>query len=98
MSASAPPDNSPDSSKHLSETWLRNFCRHNDCPDYDRLMRALDKGSEGSDDYGIQIDGDYIQVNDSSAHCDIPDEFWDHAEIVLGRKFSQRPTYFSCSC
>jgi hypothetical protein len=32
------------------------------------------------------------------ARGEIPREFWDHAEIVLGRKIDKRPTYFACSC
>lgn len=34
----------------------------------------------------------------TDAYGEIPPEFWDHAENVLGRRLRKRPTYFDCSC
>lgn len=92
---------SPD--KAVSESWLRRFCDKSDCPGYDIVMELIDKGSLPSDDSEYYPDGgeynkDYLIFRGSDAHGTIPPEFWDHAEIVLGRKLTARPEYFSCSC
>lgn len=78
----------PTVDKAESERWLREFCDRSDCPDYEGVMRLLVDGNY--DEYSIHVDGD--------ASGEIPPEFWVHAEIVLGRKLENHPTYFSCSC
>lgn len=75
------------SSKTESERWLREFCDRSNCPSYEEVI-------------GVIASGDY---EDSlrmgrDASGDIPPEFWGHAEVVLGRKIENRPTWFSCSC
>lgn len=91
--------------KATSEAWLRNFCASADCPDYDTLIGALDTGvikdRDGSDDYfNVRWGDEYLHFGGVDAHGDIPPEFWDHVEAVLGRKIGpeRRPNSFSCSC
>ena len=87
----------------VSETWLRNFLSSGDYPDYETVMEIIDKGSISSPDKryyenGGEYNEDYILIRGSDAHGTIPLEFWDHVEIVLGRKLKYKPEYFSCSC
>jgi hypothetical protein len=96
-----------------SEAWLRHFCDTHDCPDYETVMSVIssEHGVQLGDPeyYGVtrlsEIDtmfGDegrtFITFKGVDAHCDVPNEFWDHAEIVVGRKLAHRPSYFSCTC
>lgn len=91
-----------------SERWLRNFIEVSDMPDYDVVMAAAvgDPVSdvEGYADYGQAYsihdtsDGGYLLFNGRDAHCEIPDEFWDHVEMVTGRTVPHRVSSFSCSC
>lgn len=78
--------------KERSERWLREFCASADCPSYETVMATIANGNPATWDDG------YLHFSGSDAHGEIPAEFWDHAETVLGRKLEQRPTYFSCSC
>lgn len=93
----------PEKSKSESEKWLRAFCDTNDCPDYDRVMSAItgsprDKSEDGDYPYPPdRIDEEYLHFNGRDASGDIPDEFWDHVEVVTGKTFP-RAKYFSCSC
>lgn len=95
-----------DSTPAESEEWLRDFCKTSDCPDYEDLMKAIDRGGTTTfeskysrgDDWSISIEDEYVMVRNSDAHSEIPDVFWDHVEVVLGKKFANRPKYFSCSC
>lgn len=87
--------------KAASEEWLRDFCAHSDCPGYDSVMAVINGGSGVQlDEYSgrSRIDGDYMHFDGSDAHGEIPDEFWDHIEIVTGKKATHRASYFSCSC
>ncbi len=87
---------------HKSENWLRDFCAKSDCPSWDTVREIItsDGGVElGGEDYGKSyIDGDYIHLSGLDGHDEIPPEFWDHAERVTGKKFTERPSYFTCSC
>lgn len=75
-------------SKAESERWLRDWCDNNDAPGYESLIRYIN-----------EHDGENsLFVGNRESSAEIPDELWNHVEIVLGRKISQRPTYFSCSC
>ena len=47
---------------------------------------------------GNGFEDEYLFFSGSDAHGEIPAEFWMHVENVLGRKFENHPTYFSCSC
>lgn len=73
-----------------SEKWLRDFCENNDCPSYETVV-GLVKYNRGYFD-------EYLHFNGDDAHGEIPSEFWDHMENVVGFKIEKRPTYFSCSC
>lgn len=81
--------------KAKSEAWLRTFCENSDCPDYERVIAAALNNEEGYGDYN---DGEYILFRGTDARGTIPDEFWDHVEIVTGKKIMGRATYFTCSC
>ncbi len=86
-------------SKEYSEQWLRDFCSSSNSPDYDGLIEMLTDALDGVGSYpGASIDGGSLYISGRDASGEIPSEFWDHVEIVLGRKVENRPTYFSCSC
>jgi hypothetical protein len=77
--------------KAASEAWLREFIANADCPGYEETIGAAVSGHTGWDD-------DYLHFDGMDAHGEIPKQFWDHLEIVTGRKITKRPTYFSCAC
>ena len=89
--------------KEQSEKWLREFIRDNDCPDYDTLIIAASGGQLPDLEYYGQAynnDGEYLHFNGRDAHSDIPEEFWDHIEVITGKKITRdkRAKSFSCSC
>lgn len=88
--------------KAKSEAWLRAFCSHADCPGFDTVMAAIqgDFGPYDAKYYGEagHMDDEYLHFNERDAHGEIPDEFWDHAEIFLGKNLPTRAKQFSCSC
>ncbi len=86
--------------KKASEEWLINFCDTHDCPSYETVMAAIRGEVHEIEYYGrsSEYNDEYLHFNGSDAHSSIPDEFWTHVEIVLGRKPDYRPKYFSCSC
>lgn len=77
-----------------SEAWLKAWCKANDCPEW-HTVRAVIEGDESDH---RQWNNEYLHFNDRDAHGEIPDIFWHHVEIVLGRKIGNKPTSFSCSC
>jgi hypothetical protein len=84
----------PPSDKLKSEDWLRDFVEKSDCPDYHRVMVLAEQFLDDPSD-----NDETLHVSGTSAAGLIPDEFWYHAGVVLGRKIPKRtPTYFSCSC
>lgn len=93
-----------DETPEEAREWLENWCACNDCPPFDRILEAFEnegvwtKPVENDDYFGIRIDGEYIYSNGWDAHGEIPMEFFDRLEIVLGRRVRNRPQYFSCSC
>jgi hypothetical protein len=89
-----------DASKEASERWLRAFVDSANCPEYEAVIAAAveDQHGDGDDYYGSRNDGQYLHFGGRDAHGEIPPEFWDHVEVVTGRKITKRPTYFSCSC
>lgn len=93
-------ETAPAITKTEAEAWLRNFCDSVDCPGYDSVISALNGTLDGTDDYGRwgYIDEEYFHFSGRDAHSDIPPEFWQNAEIVLGRSLPYHPPYFSCSC
>ena len=88
-------------SKEASERWLRDFIKQAVCPDYDTVIAAaMEKYVDEIDGYGLayELGEDCLHFNGRAAYGVIPPEFWDHVEIVIGKKCSCRPTSFSCSC
>lgn len=85
----------PPAARLVSEQWLRAFVANADCPSYEHVLGLA---AEVADDPSFY--GDSLLVRDQEAHGDIPPEFWDHIEVVLGRPIQSpsRPAYFSCSC
>lgn len=85
-----------------SERWLRDFIAKSDCPGYNTVIAAAvgdHEKNNGNDGYNYTSnDGEYLHFNGSDAYGEIPPEFWDHVEIVTGKKITKRATYFSCSC
>jgi hypothetical protein len=79
-----------DRARSQSEAWLRAFCARSDCPNYERVLAEAADPSDS--------DEEYLHFLGGSAHGEIPPEFWDHVEIVLGRPVERKPKYFSCSC
>lgn len=75
--------------KDVSEKWIRDFIQANDLPPYEVVMQAV---------HNRWGDDEYLTISGYDAYGDIPDEFWDHVEIILDTKVANRPTYFSCSC
>lgn len=85
-----------------SEEWLRDYCNNHVAPPFRVLMAAL-KSEDGqaydvASDVSVIIENGYISVCGRDACAAIPDEFWTHAEIVTGKKFTDKPGHFSCSC
>jgi hypothetical protein len=78
-----------------SEAWLQDFCAKADCPGYADVMNLIMGNDNGMGDF---IRDEYMHFDGRDAHGEIPDEFWDHVEVVTGRKFKERATFFSCSC
>jgi hypothetical protein len=74
--------------KAASEKWLRDFCSRGDCPGYEETIAAAVSND----------DDNYLHFSGTDAHGEIPPEFWDHVEIVTGRRGLSRASYFSCSC
>lgn len=99
------PDFSAATDAESSERWLRNFIESSDMPEYDVVMAAA-VGDPVSDidgygrAYSVHGSGEdsYLLFNGRDAHCEIPDEFWDHVEMVTGRRVPVRVSSFSCSC
>lgn len=84
------------SRKQRSEQWLRAFCASADCPGYEMTIgMAVEHGQHGS---ARGYDDEYLHFNDMDAHGEIPAEFWEHLEVVSGRKMTRRATHFSCAC
>lgn len=84
------------SSKLASEQWLRDFTSKADCPGFHDVMAAAERIADGAI---VGWDGEYMHFDGSDAHGEIPDEFWHHVEVVLGRPIKgQKAKYFSCAC
>lgn len=71
-----------------AERWLRDYAATFPAR-YDELM-------EHARDY---VDnGEYWSQGDRFEGCHVPDEFWDHYEVVTGTRVKDRGSFFSCSC
>jgi hypothetical protein len=76
--------------KDVSEKWIRDFIAQNDLPPYEVIISAVENRWD--------MTAEYLTISGYDAYGDIPNEFWDHVEIVMDIKVGVRPTYFSCSC
>jgi hypothetical protein len=90
-----------------SERWLRDYIANSNFSgwSYEEVLEVAHGGSAGKKDadgyleYGsISHRGSYILTYGSDSYGSIPDEFWDHIEVVTGKKVAHRAEYFSCSC
>jgi hypothetical protein len=94
-----------------SEQWLRSFCASSDCPSYETVIAAVKEDGFGrlikavqvQEDYNYgtyTLDDEYFHFNGIDAHSEIPPEFWDHIERVIGQRVGpeRRAKSFSCSC
>lgn len=80
----------PQDEKEYSEAWLRDFLIVSSGPSYETLLESVS-----------HHDGDdYLLIHGEDASGEIPPKFWDHIEIVTGKKFpmSDRADHFACSC
>lgn len=76
-------------SKALSEEWMRRFVATLGGPSYEDVISVASYG--GDDGYlcfGEEFDGPR----------DIPTEFWDHMEVITGKKVTNRAHSFRCAC
>ncbi len=95
----------PPSDKLKSEEWLREFVANSDCPGYEEVMKKAEvvaysvPGARDEDGEPVNWNEDYIHFDGDDAHGNIPNVFWDHVEVVLGRQIrGTRASHFSCSC
>lgn len=73
-----------------AEGWLRDYCDNNDgAPQYQTIIEAYESGG---------ADGEYFYIGGEDAYGTITDEFWDHMEMLFGKKIKHRAGYFACSC
>ena len=94
-----------DASKGASEQWLRDWLSNSEAASltYDEFLRLAhgEDQTKPDDDYGRvgwSHEGDYLLRIGSDAYGEIPNEVWDHVEIVTGRPVAHRAIHFSCSC
>ena len=89
-------------SKSASEEWLRDFLGRNGFITYDELIAGSGIYFSADDDgyYGYRNDGEYLTVLGRDANGEIPAQFWEHVEVVTGKKIpsNKRASHFSCSC
>lgn len=88
--------------KTASERWLRDWCESHESPPYEHIIGAVLSPdgrfyADAEQYYGVKIEGDYLTSVGSSMYGTIPSEFWDHVEIVTGKK-TTRPSQLACSC
>ncbi len=75
-----------------SEEWLREWFDGNGL-EHDRVMGVI-KGEHGADGW---IENDSMLAGDNGSVINIPPEFWNHVENILGPQ-DKKPDYFTCSC
>lgn len=82
--------------KLASERWLQNFCQTADCPGYETVLAAARRVADGE---VVGYNEEYLHFRGVDAHGEIPEEFWDHIEIILGQPIKgRRAKWFSCAC
>ncbi len=91
----------PPATKLASEQWLHAYLDDNyDRPSYDSMIRLVNEGGfyNSEEEYGLRFDGQYLYSLGRDAGGEIDSAVWHHLEIVTGKKITQRPAYFTCSC
>ena len=80
-------------SKAAAEKWLRDFVSTADCPSYEEVLGAAVA-------HPMTWDQEYLHFSGHDAHGEIPAEFWDHVEVVTGKRIeiASRAKFFSCGC
>ena len=80
-----------------SEQWMRAFTEPNpSAPSYDRLVEVLTEFLQKA--HGREVD-EFLHCGAYDAHGDIPPEFWEHAENIIGLKApAKKPAHFTCAC
>lgn len=68
-----------------SETWLRKFLADGS-PSFEEVL-SLARSGQDVTHFGHDIE-----------YKEVPSEFYDHLEVLTGRKFTERPDWFSCAC
>jgi hypothetical protein len=88
-----------------SEAWLIKFCEDRDMPRWPTVKSAIleqpvptNLDASQSETQEVYKDSEYWTFYGRDAHCDVPDEFWQHAENALGVQIPNKVPYFSCSC
>ncbi|MCW5720736.1 MAG: hypothetical protein KIS86_06300 [Devosia sp.] len=87
-----------------SRAWVNNWLSGADQPleTVDELIVVIEGGSVGDGDYyTVKLsdwDSNAIHSTGSDAHAHIPQELWDHMEVVMQKRIQKRPEYFSCGC
>lgn len=92
-----------------SQKWIEDYviqCQeHEDRIDYDyvkeesftyeNLMNFADEWVDSNQEFP-----DYFYVSESLRNKGLPEEFWDHYEIVTGKKVKEnkKESFFTCSC
>lgn len=76
--------------KKASEAWMEDYCRQYGVTPED-MIEAAGNFLEG---------GDYFNRGGTFEGESVPDEFWDHYEVIVGTKVSHgdRESFFTCSC
>lgn len=71
-----------------SAKWLQDFADENDLS-YQRMMDAAANYLKS---------GECLSDGSRWSSSDLPDEFWDHYQVVTGVVVRNRGSFFSCSC
>lgn len=85
-------DEVPEMTRAASERWLQNFAEETpNCPEYEVVIATVkNELQRGIREHSIPLG--------RIGGGDLPTEFWDHIEIVLGVKIDVRPMSFHCQC
>lgn len=87
-----------------SRAWVNDWLSNADQPldSVDELIVVIEGGSIGDGDcYTVKLsdwDDEAIHSTGADAHAHIPQELWDHMEVVMQKRIEVRPEYFSCGC
>lgn len=87
-----------------SRSWVNNWLGNADAPSMtvDDLVNIMNGGTVSYGDYDSSVSlsdwDNAIHSSGMDACGSIPDEVWDHMEVVMQQRITKRPEYFSCSC